>query len=1090
MESKKIKTKGELKGIFEGGVLDSAAFKCQVCEKSFSCENELTAHEINHMKLTCGLCNKDFKTMAALANHEKNHPKSKSGAKNPQFVCPVCNKKFKNEQQCNYHQMFHTEDEIRKCEEEAKKKKEKNEKKLLKGSKAAEKPPKKLPKQKKVESDSEEEQSKEDVKTDPVVSNKKGKTKTLEKLSCGDCKKKFFDFSALEYHRIHQHASFAAIEITPVARNSPKNDTFARNSSKNDPVSKNPPKNEPVSRNALKTDPPKKSTNNHDKTDSSNIPETNSKTTKIQQTVQRDCRVTLSKDSPVVQRPPLPSPAPFPPIYSRTTAKAVELLSQQKSKIELLSQQKSKIDLLSQQKSKKSIYSDLSSSEDSCLDDSQDDPITKKRKKVEKLVTTLKKRKIEDMNDKELPFVTPKNEKVSCHLCGRTLINQGVLDYHVIHCTGGKRKNSRDSMDSLLNGVSKENDKNSGPVIEDISEDGVSEVENDSKIVTTKKDIVKPVNTKMPIMEDISEDSGEEISEENEDVSDDDFEMKNKLKVNLVKNGNRTTKKRVNSREQENLERNGGRNSKKKVNYNEEEDLDGFSDVTNNLVKPKQTKVKDVKKVIKSESDGLQRKGDRRGIAVTQIKGDKRGTSVTHLKQTKVEAADDDDDENMEQVEVCSGQHTKIKSEIVNNSSVSQKVNNSSVSKKVIKDDLLDLKERKTVPKNLVKPKVESEEESDEETEEEKVRRTLLSKSKEKFQCDICRRNFKNSSVLMYHQIHCQAAPIKSESPAYVPELGAPEPVFTSQKKSPTHDSRETCKICGISMEQKNKLLKHIRECHDVTISVKKLDDKTKKNKLKERFRCRYCNMKLDDKGELILHESDHYNPNSSCFLGNKTDADGSPIKSQKIHPNARHGVEFVETEDFDVLLGRKKKRSKKVPIFDSFDNLLKKKKRSKKDKKDKKKKKKSKKKRHASSSSESEEEEKKKEKKPRKSRFAVDFTSSSKVVEMKPVNSDDDEEVELYCYCRQPESLDMIGCDFCTEWFHPKCISLDEGETDDITKTSAWMCPECIEREAKEEAESDVEVKKKRKKRGRPKKQTKASPEIVKTGLNASEEF
>ena len=55
----------------------------------------------------------------------------------------------------------------------------------------------------------------------------------------------------------------------------------------------------------------------------------------------------------------------------------------------------------------------------------------------------------------------------------------------------------------------------------------------------------------------------------------DDFEMKNKLKVNLVKNGNRTTKKRVNSREQENFERNGGRNSKKKVNYNEEEDLDG-----------------------------------------------------------------------------------------------------------------------------------------------------------------------------------------------------------------------------------------------------------------------------------------------------------------------------------------------------------------------------------------------------------------------------------------------------------------------------------------------------------------------------------
>ena len=44
---------------------------------------------------------------------------------------------------------------------------------------------------------------------------------------------------------------------------------------------------------------------------------------------------------------------------------------------------------------------------------------------------------------------------------------------------------------------------------------------------------------------------------------------------------------------------------------------------------------------------------------------------------------------------------------------------------------------------------------------------------------------------------------------------------------------KETCKICGISMEQKNKLLKHIRDCHDVTISVKKIDDKGRKGKLK-----------------------------------------------------------------------------------------------------------------------------------------------------------------------------------------------------------------------------------------------------------------
>jgi hypothetical protein len=132
------------------------------------------------------------------------------------------------------------------------------------------------------------------------------------------------------------------------------------------------------------------------------------------------------------------------------------------------------------------------------------------------------------------------------------------------------------------------------------------------------------------------------------------------------------------------------------------------------------------------------------------------------------------------------------------------------------------------------------------------------------------------------------------------------------------------------------------------------------------------------------------------------------------------------------------------------------------------KKKKKSKKTRHASSSSESEEEEKtKKVKKPRRSRFAVDIKPPSNVVEMKPVNSDDDEEAELYCYCQKPESIDMIGCDFCTEWFHPTCISLDEKEIDEITNTSAWMCPECIEREAKEEADSDGDVKKKKEKEG-----------------------
>ena len=53
------------------------------------------------------------------------------------------------------------------------------------------------------------------------------------------------------------------------------------------------------------------------------------------------------------------------------------------------------------------------------------------------------------------------------------------------------------------------------------------------------------------------------------------------------------------------------------------------------------------------------------------------------------------------------------------------------------------------------------------------------------------------------------------------------------------------------------------------------------------------------------------------------SDTEWSPLKTT-MHPNARHGVELSE-QDFDTLVGRKKKRTKKLdPVFDS---LLKKKK-------------------------------------------------------------------------------------------------------------------------------------------------------------------
>jgi len=130
---RKIKTKAELKALgdqfpqpppidFEEpprSILEPV-FNCDICSQVFQCEEDLTNHEIKHMKLTCGLCNKNFKSKAAFEAHDKDHPSvekmntfkqvpAKIG-KN-KFECSVCKKKFKNETSLNYHDMFHTEDE-------------------------------------------------------------------------------------------------------------------------------------------------------------------------------------------------------------------------------------------------------------------------------------------------------------------------------------------------------------------------------------------------------------------------------------------------------------------------------------------------------------------------------------------------------------------------------------------------------------------------------------------------------------------------------------------------------------------------------------------------------------------------------------------------------------------------------------------------------------------------------------------------------------------------------------------------------------------------------------------------------------------
>merc|ERR1711962_265325 len=50
------------------------------------------------------------------------------------------------------------------------------------------------------------------------------------------------------------------------------------------------------------------------------------------------------------------------------------------------------------------------------------------------------------------------------------------------------------------------------------------------------------------------------------------------------------------------------------------------------------------------------------------------------------------------------------------------------------------------------------------------------------------------------------------------------------------------------------------------------------------------------------------------------------------------------------------------------------------------------------------------------------------------------------YCFCDKPETMEMIGCDYCDMWYHPECLGLDDEQTLKLTESTTWMCPECME--------------------------------------------
>ncbi len=49
----------------------------------------------------------------------------------------------------------------------------------------------------------------------------------------------------------------------------------------------------------------------------------------------------------------------------------------------------------------------------------------------------------------------------------------------------------------------------------------------------------------------------------------------------------------------------------------------------------------------------------------------------------------------------------------------------------------------------------------------------------------------------------------------------------------------------------------------------------------------------------------------------------------------------------------------------------------------------------------------------------------------------------KLYCICRKPETLDMIGCDSCDEWFHASCFDINLAAIEDIANFP-FQCPDC----------------------------------------------
>ena len=64
----------------------------------------------------------------------------------------------------------------------------------------------------------------------------------------------------------------------------------------------------------------------------------------------------------------------------------------------------------------------------------------------------------------------------------------------------------------------------------------------------------------------------------------------------------------------------------------------------------------------------------------------------------------------------------------------------------------------------------------------------------------------------------------------------------------------------------------------------------------------------------------------------------------------------------------------------------------------------------------------------------------------------------ESFCICDGKEEPDMIGCDTCDGWYHPKCVGVDYEKILPNIDSFEFICPKCkIKNNEKQNLDSSV---------------------------------